>query len=336
MQKLFKGVLTWLFAILFGFLIVNICCFFYERPVGWYDTEHGASRALWNPGTYLIHGQEGYSITKIDRYGYTNEDKPLDDSYILVMGSSHTQGKEVYVDKRYTTLLNRELADGTDRLTVFNIANDGHFLPSLIKHFKAALTAYPDATIVVLEIGSTDYPVDEIERSYDQVEFNPAETAKAFQTFSSFQKAKLIIKEYLPLVNLIKKQISTAKDAHRLVDEYQVDASAYKDAIDRDLSLIRSEYDGNIVFLYHPNMTLLPDGTLKLNYSLTWDAFAQACRNNRIDVIDMGPVFEEAYLDSYQLPMGFSNTLPGEGHLNTIGHQLAAKALADYVEAKEK
>lgn len=45
--------------------------------MGWVDTNNGPSLAIRNPGSYLVHGTEGYSISKIDSNGFTNPDVEL-------------------------------------------------------------------------------------------------------------------------------------------------------------------------------------------------------------------------------------------------------------------
>ena len=171
MNRPIKQIVQWSLAIIFSFLIVNLLCFIYERPVGWIDTEHGASCGIRNPGTVMLHGTEGYAVSIIDSYGYTNENKPLQDSYILVMGSSHTQGKEVATEKRFTSLANKELSKDEDSLFVFNIAADGHLFPSQIKHFSSAISAYPNSLAIILEVSSTDYTVSELLDACEQVEY---------------------------------------------------------------------------------------------------------------------------------------------------------------------
>lgn len=86
-------------AFILAFFVVNGIMFAYERPVAWIDTPNGASRAVRNPNAMLIHGTEGYSISKIDSYGFTNQNYALADEYILMMGASHSQGKEITISR---------------------------------------------------------------------------------------------------------------------------------------------------------------------------------------------------------------------------------------------
>ena len=97
-----KTLFLWFTAIVLGFFVCNIICFGYERPTGWRDTPSGAANAVREPYSLLVHGTEGYSMTRVDRNGYLNPDKDLAEEYIIMMGSSHTQGKEISPQKKYS------------------------------------------------------------------------------------------------------------------------------------------------------------------------------------------------------------------------------------------
>ena len=93
----------------------------------------------------IVHGTEGCGISKVDENGFLNPDGTLAERYVLMMGASHTQGKEVSPEQRYSTLVNGYFSGDSGLLAAYNIASDGHFLPSQIQHFKAAVAAFPNA-----------------------------------------------------------------------------------------------------------------------------------------------------------------------------------------------
>ena len=63
-------------VILTSFILVNLSLFLYERQTGWIDLNGAATNSIWNPGSTIIHGREGYGIHKVDKYGYLNS-RPL-------------------------------------------------------------------------------------------------------------------------------------------------------------------------------------------------------------------------------------------------------------------
>lgn len=111
-----------------------------------------------------------------------------------------------------------------------------------------------------------------------------------------------------------------------------INEEEYRTVITDGLSLIRSCFDGPIVFIYHPTTEIQADGTLKLIRSHTLEIFKEECEHMDIDFIDTGDAFLEHYNRYHELPYGFANTTPGNGHLNEVGHKIMADVIIDYLE----
>lgn len=332
-MKRIKEIFCWLVAFCVAFCVANILCFLYERPTGWFDTPNGPAPAGWRPNSVLIHGMEGYGVTRVDSNGYLNPEGNLTDGYTLMMGSSHTQGKEVPTNQKYSVLVNEHFAKTSDMLYTYNIACDGNFLPSLLKHFKAAVEAFPEAGMITLEIASTDFSESELESALQQVRFDPQNTiANQADQMDFVEKLKNTIKEYLPLLSLMKKKLETNLAAKSTTFSDEGDTVYCGTLFEEAMALLRSQFDGPIVFVYHPNLVFEETGTFSIDYSETWELFQDACHKYNIDTIDMGPVFLEHYESTSQLPYGFSNTKPGTGHLNRVGHRLIAQELIMFME----
>ena len=322
-----KQALQWALALLGGFLIVNALCFFYERQPGWMDTPDGPSSSVWRPGAVIVHGTEGWGISRVDHNGFLNPDGALAERYVLMMGASHTQGKEVSPERRYSVLVNDYFSEDTGLLAAYNIASDAHFLPSLIQHFAAAAAAFPDAGVITIEIGSTDFSARELHDAQNQAVFDPG--SGSFENLRIAGRGKLTVKESLPLLSLLKKNLQTLRAQAAEGAESQYD---YETELDSALSMIRLEFDGPIAFVYHPTTEIQSDGTLKLGYSDTWEIFCRVCERNGIDVIDTGGRFQNLYDTERCLPYGFANTAPGSGHLNAQGHKILAEEIISYLE----
>ena len=338
MNNAIHRIVEWIMSIIIGFLVVNTICFLYERPVGWYDTINGVSTSVWHPGKVIVHGTEGYGKIIVDENGFLNPSGELADEYILMLGTSHTQGKEVDCEKKYSVLVNDQIGDD-NKLHTYNISTDGNFLPTQIKHFKAATEAFADASIITIEIGSTDYSVADLEDALEQVDYDLADSADYFSVMSSFEKIRTFVKEYFPLISRIRTQMQTAKSIKQInssVDSWAIDSDNYSMVIGKALRLMKSEYDKPLVFIYHPRVNIEKDGTLSLVYSETWEIFKEACINNGIDIIDCGPDFIENYNSKKELPYGFANTTLGSGHLNEVGHQIVANEIIAYWEEHEQ
>lgn len=324
-----KQAVSWILAIFVGFFVVNGLCFLYHRPAGWLDTDQGATTAVWRPGAVIVHGTEGYSVSRVDENGFINPPGELAERYVLMMGASHTQGLEIGPESRYAALVNDHFSVESGKLAAYNIGGQGHFLPTQIRHFAAAMAAFPDACAVTIEIHTTDYSGQQIHDSRNQPVYDPTQSAAGFASMGGAARLKTIVKESMPLLALVKKNVQTlrARAAEDTEDPWD-----YETELDAALALIRSEFDGPLVFVYHPTTQIQPDGSLKLGYSDTWDIFRRLCEKNGIDVIDTGPRFARLYESEQKLPYGFANTAPGSGHLNAAGHRILAEEIISYLE----
>lgn len=328
-----KIVFQWSAAIVVGFCIVNLLCFGYERPTGWLETPNGHSPAGWNPNTVLVHGTEGFGIIKTDENGYINKPGSLQEKYVLSMGSSHTQGKEMSIDKNYTSLINARFSKGEGSLAVYNIACDANFLPSLIKHFSAAVEAFPEASVVTIEISNVDVSAEELEDALQQAEYDESQNVKNQAQYIGFKdKLKILIKEYFPLISLVKSKLETSSANNNTDTVEKTDNNDAAKALEKALKLIRSKYDGEIIFIYHSQTIIEKDGSISFAEDKLFEDFEKACSENNIQVVNMRPVFVEHYEDEKEIPYGFANTKPGNGHLNALGHRLIADSLIPYIE----
>ena len=64
-------------------------------------------------------------------------------------------------------------------------------------------------------------------------------------------------------------------------------------------------------------------------------AFKECCDKADIKVIDVSDSMIAEYEKSYALSYGFSNSAPGEGHLNEVGHRIVAEAVYKCINETE-
>jgi hypothetical protein len=104
------------------------------------------------------------------------------------------------------------------------------------------------------------------------------------------------------------------------------DGESYYDTLNQMFALLRSEFERPIILLYHPRVSILPDGTISIDRDMRcYDDFMAACENNDIIFIDTGDAFLETYDADFSIPYGFNNTTLQGGHLNQIGHRIVAE-----------
>lgn len=350
MKRTVKTIAAWLFAIAISFCFVNLFIFIYFHQPGWISRSEAATNAIWNPGSSYSNALEGFGAGKIDENGYINQYPLAEDNYILVMGSSHTQGKEVPVDERYTELVNRKIT-AEQKEYIYNIGTDGHYLPDLLKHFSAAVKEFPKAKGVVLEVFQSDCDSNTLESCLKQVPYNPEQDGSVIaDKISGIQKLAMTVKENMPLLNLLQqKQFADFKidfsgafgigkpdlqeqgiegqDAQELPGG-ESGMERYQELLDQVFTTMKKEYQGKIFILYHPIVKISGD-QLEITYDDSYRYFQQVCKNQDIQIIDTGAAFQDCYDKQYGVPYGFGNTSMGEGHLNRTGHRILADELYD-------
>lgn len=318
--------LQWIGAALVAVLLCNGLLFFYHDPAVWIDRQGGATDAIWHPGARLLMGTEGRGSHRLDSRGYLNPDKALAEHFVLVVGSSFTQGKEVPAGKRFTDILNDALAESEETLAVYNVSQDGFYLPDVCRCFPALLAEFPDAGKLVIEIGTTAFPEEAFAAPQDTPD--PAAQGPALLArLSPGEMLCLETKEALPILTLAKAQLTALTDAA----PSEIPAPAGEETLKAALSRLRQQFAGDILILYHPPVEITPAGMAVMEEETT-SAFRAACEGAGVRFVDVSGAFGAAYEEAYLVPYGFFNTTPGSGHLNIQGHRLCAEALLPHLK----
>lgn len=308
-------------------LLLNLISFFYFRPVGWIERTESATDAIWDPGKVIIQSKEGMGIYKVDNNGYLNPNKSLGEGYTLVVGASFVAGLQVKNGERYTDILNSRLAVSDNELAVYNCSQDSYLLTDIIRGFYAITREFPDAKNIVIDVGTSDFTEEDIRASMNQYGFNKEYLGRNIVPTLTFKKRLVMkVKETFPLLSNLKNQIEEFMRTPTN-EEKDIDIPLYSNAMNEALGLIRSEFDGNLLVLYHPPVQIERDGTMSLVESETYCIFAQLCQKNGIVFVDMSEPFVNAYEKEYAVPYGFVNTSFGKGHISVAGHQIIADEL---------
>lgn len=326
---------------------MNLVTFVYNRPVGWIDRTNSSTYSIWNPGKVLIHGNEGYGVYRVDENGYLNKGELIDDGYILTIGASYTQGKEVKCGRRYSDILNNNcrekgiIQDG--ELYVYNLSQDAFFLPNIINRFNCIIEEFPNSSAIVIEIGTTDFSSDELDNCIEQSDYNPEEQGGIIaKNLSTKKRLAFIIKEYLPITTQIRQQIESLSTGKIITDDNLLSETSIindnkgipKAELNKALSLIRQEYNGDLYILYHPAVQLSNDG-MEIVMGKNVHVFEECCKANGIIFLNMADEFRYNYAKNYEVPYGFGNTIMGSGHLNESGHRAIANELSKAIFGEE-
>ena len=329
--------LTWFLAFMLSLFIINALCFPYHRFPGWIDRERAATKSIWNPGSTIVMGTEGYGIHHIDYKGYVNDEKPINDHYYLAVGSSYTQGKEVRSGERYSDLLNAWLSPDNETLSVYNLSQDGFYFPDIIHHFNCIIAEFPNPEGIIIFTNSLAF--DDKERDYmlsQEIPDAAQNGENIVSTLSIKKRLSIIMKEITPALTLFRQQMKLLAVKYPKENEtgdmdknndVRFDEVRYADMMNKALSLIRSEYSGRIIIVYA--QSILPDknGDIIVNLPKSYASFKRCCMNNDIEFVDTTEAMIIEYKERHVLPYGHMNTSPIRGHFNKNGHYIVASEL---------
>ena len=333
MKKLIKEVMQWGIAFGIAAMVVSLLCFPYYRQTGWIERTGNATSAIWEPNTVLVNMVEGAGIVRVDENGYLNPmGAVLSEELVLCMGASYTQAKEVMPSESYVGILNEMLAQD-EKLRVYNVSRDALFFPEMVQGVSAALSEFPQTKVLVLETGNLDFSVEKLQNALEQRPYVEKERGTILiENISARGKVKNAIKDYVPLLGVMKRQFSLMRGEGVTEEEGEIAEDEYGDSLRNVFSLMQEEFSGQIIILYHPMVTLNENGTMSIDDSVMVDVFAKCCEEYGISFVDVGDDFLEDYENHYHVPYGYSNTTMGTGHINKWGHQVIARALYDAIE----
>ncbi len=348
---LIKELLGWMLAFICAVIVLNLFTFSFYHPAVELKRNGGATPGLMLPHQWSLLGLEGYGIQVIDKNGYVNPDLPLESEYYCVVGASHTEGLHSKRGERVSDYLN-SYAGCTDTLKFYNIAHTAYQFNNIARHFNGIVQEFPDMKGLIIELDSSDFTIDQLTDALDQTSFSQDEDTIAALSSKLSGKSKAInaVKEYIPLLRELSFQMETYRkskshntnDTVYRADEYNNESSEvtssdtflteYRSALSDVMKMIRCEYSGPIIIVYHPTTSLDSEGNLIVNSEPTDSIFAEECQKNDITYIDMSKAFSDAYYNDHVAVYGFWNTTLMTGHINKYCHELMAEAVYNYLK----
>lgn len=313
-----------------AFLAMTVFCLFYYNSPIHYPNDSGATDYKWYPKTFYSRWTEGISFGKTNNEGFLNSYDYEDGMKIdvLVMGSSHMEGFNVFQNESTASRLNALLQDKS----VYNIGISGHNFLVCCDNFNAALEHYRPAEYIVIETRRLDFTAEELNSVLDGTLPETADNPGGILGFLSKN----------PFLRLIHFQFKSYMgqaaegDEGAAANSQHQSAGDTREALDSVLSSLNkaaSEYGTKIILLYHPSTQIDADGSLLLPDDEEYSAeFTELCEKNGITFLDMSERFKSEYETNHILPHGFVNSSVGSGHLNKYGHKMIADELYKIID----
>lgn len=269
-----KQTVQWFTAIVISTIILNCVVAVYALTPGFLHRNGGPTRGVWMPNSYIIKGDEGRSVSRVDENGYINASNELADSgYVLFMGNSQSNGIQVDADKRYISLLNNKLQNvkEDDKVYAYNVSADGSDFCDLVSGFAAMTQEFPDSEAIVLQISSINGSLDKMQSCTEQRFFSEEQRGTYMaQHLSGGQKLRHMVKVGFPFLIYLKevKKQETKVDFHNAfwysaeeqakVEEDSANTDIldeYVQALEDVLGFLRRNYAGQIIILELPSIS---------------------------------------------------------------------------------
>jgi hypothetical protein len=335
----FIRVIAWLFFVLLGFdLLIQVTL--YSSVT--YVYEKGIQVPL--PGETSIRGLEGYGITHYNAHGEIST--PFDDgTSVVVLGDSITEALQVPDNEKYVSVAETTVRQKGLTFNFHNLGKARMSIPYYIS-MQPEIEEQYHPEYLVIQLSPQDFVGADGGDS-----FNPAQS----NYFEVLSDGKLEIKhqddEYvqpwkyrLPEIvkygreraSLIIGNLKTQNTAPAYYRVGQSEVITSKARLEQQLALLSEAYKTKklIILLIAETPKIVQS---KLVFEDPQYAKLRQAAQSIPDwqVIDTEAEFSNL-INQGHFPRGFSNTTPSIGHLNSYGHQVVGKLLANKIEEMYK
>lgn len=284
------------------------------------------------PGYNHFYTREGVGLTSYGEDGLI-VNKAIDPAayQVLFLGDSYVKSAQVSDRFKFTELVENKWHDSYPDTAVqtINLGLGGLDMRSYLSFSKNIDAIYQPEKVILL-LSQNDFKVLARNESVLQNLDHAADQPLIVPAADSFAK-RLINKLGLRgFFRQIKLQIEGfTRSETRSEEESLSDEAISRQAISLQLEALTEIWGDRLVILY---FVPIPDLGLNSQESYS-DAVLQEMDALGIPYINLYRPFRQAFLD-YAPPMGFNNSIIGQGHWNKAGHQIVAAEVIRYLESE--
>lgn len=311
-------------------VLLNAFAFlWYNVPVH-YDNPTGATEYVWESHKFYSKATEGFALGRTNNEGFNNikDYKEGDEIDILLMGSSHMEGFNVAQDENAAAVINQLLEGGK---YCYNIGTAGHDLLYCVDNLAAALDRYEPRDHVIIETFSVDFDAESLRSVADgSIAHIPSHNGGIIGLMQKLPYLRLFYTQHFKgggeAFGNTETPVTTTEDNYLPALEQMLDIVAAECA----------EHQVQPIIVYNSSLLLKEDGSAYTNTDTEkLENFRRICQDKGIVFIDLCPRFIEVYETEHKLPYGFSNTSPGGGHINKVGHRIFAEEVCKAIREME-
>ena len=344
MKKILKYMFRWIAATIISILLLSLFSLAYYHPPIAVVQPNGITNFKYIPDAYWTFMSEGTGYGKTDHLGYNNAYYPdCSDPDIVFAGSSHMEALQVPQDKNCVYLLNEKLAldDIADNdFKCLNLGISGHFFEVITGNFPYIAKEFKGAKYIVLEAFEVKYSSEMLDDMLEEKFHSPMSKRswiyEATQRIPFFRWARKKIGDTFSKKNTDAEGSVAGESAPSQTE----DMDGYTEKMNLLLGKIAElshENGMEPIILLHERFSEDKDGNIVKEMDETYkNAFKACCKTNGVKVIDVSDAMVAAYKEDFAYSYGFSDGVPGEGHLNETGHRIIAETVYQYINEWEE
>jgi lysophospholipase L1-like esterase len=333
--------LAWFFNLVVAFVLALLVWelllsqFILQKPT---SRTHPTLGRIYGQGLY-VQGKEGYGRTLLNELGLRDpslEQQPLQENEhnVLVLGDSYTQAMQVSDEVAFPQHLNDLLSEDT---RVINAGREGASPADYIALEEYNKTIFqPD--VVVVQLNEADFTRDLLSKGqtfyYEETPqgytlhenksvVSSNELAQRFANLQSILNFS-VIRVALERVEALRTGKSPT------INKVQTTTQQTDGELERFVVQELKKAYQNPILLYIPEMDYFSPDYAQPH--ATEQYLADAARDLGVTFISLRSDFAALYRNRHRTAHGFSNTQPGMGHINPLGHEIAAERLAEVLE----
>jgi hypothetical protein len=314
---------------------------------------HPTLGRLMQPHAYYREATEGGSTFLTNRLGFNDIDPPAKRaSGILVVGDSYVEALQVPRDENFASVFRRLYPDeaiasagraGLSPLSYKYVLD--YVRPAFTPRFVVLVLNHSDIadirdSRVAVERSAEGKIVALANRENVRPEGAEADAFRFLVAHSSifamlnlkyidtFKSAAAVVRQAASQIGGV---FSSRAETRRHSPTASPDAALGSEELVEIATLLLGEIKSEVPVgvVYVPLLEYKSgDRTLESARSLeAGELFSQAAARAGVGFLDLGPALRDEFVRTGLPPAGFSNTAPGEGHLNAAGHVLLARAI---------
>lgn len=338
-MKIVKGFGKFLLAGITACAIISIIlCVYSLTPVHIENPEKNTDY-IWEPNSRWVTMTEGIGGGKYDANGFNNV-KVMENPDIIIVGTSHVEGKNVTQKENMSFILN-DMFEGKHE--IYNMGISGHHFYKTCQYIPASLDRFEvTPKLVLVESTIVELSKEQVEAAINgTVEFTPSHSEGLIAFLQKIPIFRVLYHQMEDgLFDLFMPELQATTVVNQVPEvnvqtQVNVDLEAYELMFDY-LASIEEEYNTEIVIFYHPEEVLEDDGTISFKNNECSPVFASEASKKGIDFIDMQSYFEKMYYEEHKVPHGFITGKAAYGHMNADGHSAIADVLYDVIVKMEE